>query len=47
VPLSAIANPFSVMAFTIRHDRIIAIDALSDRPRLAQLDLAVLDDQQT
>ena len=39
-------KPFSVMAFTIRHDRIIAIDALSDQPRLAQLDLAVLDDQQ-
>jgi len=34
------------MAFTIRRDRIIAIDALSDQTRLAQLDLAVLDDQQ-
>jgi RNA polymerase sigma-70 factor (ECF subfamily) len=39
-------KPFSVMAFTIRHDRIVAIDALSDQTRLAQLDLAVLDDQQ-
>jgi hypothetical protein len=34
------------MAFSIRHDRIVAIDALSDQTRLAQLDLAILDDQQ-
>jgi RNA polymerase sigma-70 factor (ECF subfamily) len=39
-------KPFSVMVFTIRHGRIFAIDALSDQTRLAQLDLAVLDDQQ-
>jgi hypothetical protein len=39
-------KPFSIMAFSIRHDRIVAIDALSDQTRLAQLDLAILDDQQ-
>jgi RNA polymerase sigma-70 factor (ECF subfamily) len=39
-------KPFSIMAFTIRHDRIVAIDALSDQTRLAQLDLAILDDSQ-
>ena len=35
-------KPFSVMAFTIRHNRIVTIDALSDQKRLAQLHLAIL-----
>jgi len=37
-------KPFSVMAFTVRGGRIVAIDALTDPIRLRQLDLAVLDD---
>ena len=36
-------RPFSVMAFTVRGGRIVAIDALTDPERLSQLDLAVLD----
>ena len=34
----------SVMAFTVADGRIVAIDALSDPARLAQIDLTVLDD---
>jgi RNA polymerase sigma-70 factor (ECF subfamily) len=37
-------EPFSVMAFTVRGGRVVAIDALSDPIRLRQLDLAGLDD---
>ena len=37
-------QPFSVMAFTVRHGKIVAIDALADPTRLRQLDLAVLDE---
>lgn len=36
-------RPFSVMAFTVRGGKIVAIDALSDPERLAELDLTVLD----
>jgi len=36
-------RPVSVMAFTVRGGRIVAIDALTDPERLRQLDLAVLD----
>lgn len=38
-------RPFSVMGFTVARGRIVAIDALADRPRApAPLHLAVLDD---
>ncbi len=37
-------RPFSVMAFTVRNGKIVAIDALADPTRLCQLDLAVVDD---
>jgi RNA polymerase sigma-70 factor (ECF subfamily) len=37
-------RPFSVLAFTIRGGRIVAIDSLADPERLAELDLTVLDD---
>jgi RNA polymerase sigma factor (sigma-70 family) len=33
-------RPFSVMGFTVRNDRIVEIDALSDPIRLRELDLA-------
>ena len=36
-------RPVSVMAFTVTGGRIVAIDALGDPDRLAQLDLAGLD----
>jgi RNA polymerase sigma factor (sigma-70 family) len=32
-------RPFSIMAFTVVNDRIVAIDAIADPERLAQLDL--------
>ena len=35
---------FSVLAFTVRDGKIVAIDALSDPERLAELDLTFLDD---
>ena len=35
---------FSVMGFTVAHGKIVAIDVLYDPERLADLDLAVLDD---
>ncbi len=37
-------KPFSVLALTVNQGKIVAIDILADRERLAQLDLAVLDD---
>lgn len=36
-------RPFSVMAFTVRDGRIVAIDALADPDRLGRLDLAFLE----
>jgi RNA polymerase sigma factor (sigma-70 family) len=35
---------FSVLAFTVRNGRIVAIDGLADPDRLKELDLTVLDD---
>src|SRR5262245_36298113 len=37
-------RPFSVMGFTVRRGKIVAIDILADPERLRQLDLPVLDD---
>jgi len=37
-------RPFSVMAFTVRNGRIVAIDGLADPERLKELDLTVLDE---
>jgi RNA polymerase sigma-70 factor (ECF subfamily) len=37
-------RPFSVMGFTIRRAKIVAIDVLADPSRLRRLDLTVLDD---
>jgi RNA polymerase sigma factor (sigma-70 family) len=34
-------RPFSVMAFTVANGKVVAIDALSDPDRLAQLDMAL------
>jgi RNA polymerase sigma factor (sigma-70 family) len=36
-------RPFSVMAFTVRNGKIVAIDSISDPERLRQLDLPILD----
>jgi hypothetical protein len=36
-------RPFSVMGFTVRGGRIVAIDALSDPVRLGRLDLSLPD----
>jgi len=36
---------FSVMAFTVRHGKVIAIDSLADPSRLGRLDLAVPGEQ--
>jgi len=36
-------RPFSVMAFTVKDGRIVAIDGLADPDRLKELDLTVLD----
>ena len=36
-------RPFSVLAFTVRDGRIVAIDGLADPDRLKELDLTVLD----
>jgi RNA polymerase sigma factor (sigma-70 family) len=37
-------QPFAVVGFTIRHDKIVEIDIFGDPERLRRLDLAVLDD---
>jgi RNA polymerase sigma factor (sigma-70 family) len=37
-------RPFSVIGFTVTHEKIVAIDALADPERLRRLDLTVLDD---
>ncbi len=36
-------RPFAVMGFTVRRERIVAIDILADPTRLRRVDLAVLD----
>jgi RNA polymerase sigma-70 factor (ECF subfamily) len=36
-------TPFSVMGFTVRGGKIVAIDSVSDPARLSRLDLAVLE----
>ena len=36
-------QPFSIGAFTVRGDRIVAIDILADPERLGRLDLTILD----
>jgi len=35
-------SPFAVLAVTVQHERIVAIDILADPERLAQLDLTVV-----
>ena len=37
-------RPFAVMGFTVRREKIVAIDALADPARLGRLDLAVFGD---
>ena len=37
-------EPFSVMGFTIRGNRIVEIDVLRDPVRLSRLDLTVIKD---
>jgi len=37
-------RPFSIMSFTVAGGRVVAIDALADPDRLAQIDLSFLDD---
>ena len=37
-------RPFSVVGFTVRRDRIVAIDVIADPARLHQLGLDLLDD---
>ena len=44
VVVAASGRALSVMGFTVAHGRIVAIDVLYDPERLADLDLAVLDD---
>jgi RNA polymerase sigma factor (sigma-70 family) len=44
VVVAASGRALSVMGFTVAHGRIAAIDVLYDPERLADLDLAVLDD---
>lgn len=36
-------EPFSIMGFTVRNERIVEIDVLADPERLRRLDLTVLD----
>jgi len=44
VVAAAAGRVLSVMGFTVAHEKIVAIDVLYDPERLADLDLAVLDD---
>ncbi|MGH8828340.1 MAG: RNA polymerase subunit sigma-70, partial [Jiangellaceae bacterium] len=44
VVATAAGRVLSVMGFTVAHAKIVAIDVLYDPERLAELDLAVLDD---
>ena len=41
--VAARGRPLFVMAFTVRAEKIVAIDVLSDPDRLRQLDLTALD----
>jgi RNA polymerase sigma-70 factor (ECF subfamily) len=41
---AAAGRVLSVMGFTVAHGKIVAIDVLYDPERLADLDLAVLND---
>jgi len=43
VVVAPAGRPFSIMAFTVREGRIVAIDTLSDPDRLSRLDLAGLE----
>jgi RNA polymerase sigma factor (sigma-70 family) len=45
VVVAARGRPLFVMAFTVTGGKIVAIDVLADPERLADVDLAVLDDQ--
>ena len=36
-------RPFSVLGFTVAHEKIVAIDAIADPERLARLDLRAFD----
>jgi RNA polymerase sigma-70 factor (ECF subfamily) len=47
VVITPAGRPVSVIGFTVRDGRIVAMDALSDPERLAQLDFTVLDDPVT
>ena len=38
-------RPFSIMAFTVRDDKIVEIDAIVDPERVARIAAAVLGDQ--
>jgi RNA polymerase sigma-70 factor (ECF subfamily) len=37
-------RPFAVIGFTVADDKIVEIDILADRERLARVDLAALED---
>jgi hypothetical protein len=41
---AAQGRPYSVVGFTVRRGRIVAINVLADPARLQRLDLDVLDD---
>jgi RNA polymerase sigma factor (sigma-70 family) len=43
VVVAPAGRPVSIMAFVVRHGKIVAIDALADRERLRQVDLTALD----
>jgi RNA polymerase sigma-70 factor (ECF subfamily) len=36
-------RPVAIMGFTVRHGKVVAIDALADPERIARLDLSALD----
>ena len=36
-------RPVTIMGFTVRHGKVVAIDALADPERVARLDLSALD----
>jgi RNA polymerase sigma factor (sigma-70 family) len=43
VVVAPAGRPVSIMAFVVRHGKIVAIDALADGERLRQVDLTALD----
>jgi RNA polymerase sigma-70 factor (ECF subfamily) len=43
VVVAARGRPLAVVAFTVRHGKIVEIDVLGDPDRLRQLDLTVLN----